>query len=190
MKIKFKDLRNSRIKIEKFHEQFGTSNFIEICCQYDIAPNDCINNSWKLADLLNLNGVDFEFVECVLRFECEGEMWVKPHAISYWNGHYFDFTLEIMDVYNSIQDEIYIIPDNAEVIPIRRFNRDEIHKFIKYCDEADENTAIPYMSTNIWIDKTGVIQPADIKSPWIYKEVYGEKDVKCCKEEDFKKYMY
>lgn len=190
MNIKFTDLRNSKIEIKKFYDYVGIPNFIDICCQYDIAPNECVNNCWKLADLLNINGVDFEFVECVLKFEYEGEMWVKHHAISYWNGNYFDFTIELADVYNKIQDEVFLIPDNVEIVPIRRFTRDEMHKFIKYCDEAGEDTAMPYLSTNIWVDKNGVVQQPDVNTPWVHKDVYGEKDVLCCKESDFKKYMY
>lgn len=184
MKAKFKDLRNAQIKIEKFHEIFDIEKFIELVNEFDIKQGECISNCYKLSHL-NLNGFDLEYVECLMVSKIDDEKYVDPHIISYWNGHYFDITLEIVDVNNKINPFFGMKLDKEyTIMPIRRYKIDDLKQLSKYAHENGEKMSFSFVNKYMWVDNNGKVNKPSTNSPWF------EVGKGCrCKMKDFLDYM-
>ncbi len=170
MKIKFKNLEHKNIKIEDPIEYFGIDNYYKICSYYKLAPQQCAINAQKLAAYCIVNNKTFEVVECILESYHDGKPIYHPHCISYWNGHYFDFTLSIAEAYNIASNIIgydtCVIQPNEKCIPLRRYEWNEIKKFIDYCTKNNLHIFLTFMD-NLWhIDKNGKIQQPKENNNW------------------------
>ena len=178
-KVKFKNLINKNIKIEDPIAFFGLSTYLKICTEFGILPQKCAYNSQKLAAYLILNNIRFEYVECVLKNTDNNSIIYHPHAISYWNGHYFDFTLSIPKALNMIQNDTYYIIPNEKCIPVRKFEFNEIKKFLDYSKKNDVDIFMSYMD-NLWHinDHGDIIGPTDsgVKN-WVRCTINNTPDV-------------
>lgn len=184
MKAKFKDLRNSQIKIEKFHELFNIETFIKLHNELDIQEHKCLRNCYKLAHL-NINGFDIEYVECIMVSKIDGETYVEPHVISYWNGHYFDITLETVDVNNKINPFLEMKLDKkCTIIPMRRYKLDDLNQLNNYVAENGEKLTVSFINKYIWVDNNGKVHMPCADSPW-----FDVGNGCMCKMKDFLDYM-